>query len=162
VKRVTIGLLLATMVVGMASIDPAWAKSAEQDRPRYHQIRCDVSARQPRVISSPRRAQGRASATCRNSGSEIHKVVIWTFLQWFDGDQWKTIAVYKRSWFDVDSGTTFNTAVTITCGGTETFVFRTKVTVWVFDGNGDLRLKRKDTAPAASGTTLPCGGVAGF
>jgi hypothetical protein len=88
--------------------------------------------------------------------------VIWTFLQWFDGDQWKTIAVYKRSWFDVNSGTTFTTSVTRTCGGTEHFIFRTKAKVWIFDGSGDLRLTRTDIAPAASGTTLPCGGVAGF
>jgi hypothetical protein len=157
-----VGLLLATMLVGMVSADPAWAKTPRRDGPRYHELRCDVAARQPRVITSPRRVQGRASATCFNSGAEIHKVVIWTFLQWFDGDQWETIAIYKRSWFDVNSSTTFRTSVTKECGGAEHFIFRTKVTVWVFDDDGDLRLKRKDTAPAASGTTLPCGGVAGF
>jgi hypothetical protein len=161
VKRLTVGLLLATMVVGVGLVAPVGARTT-QVRPRYHQIRCDVSARRPRVIDSPRRAQGRASATCYNSGAAIDEVVIWTFLQWFDGDRWKTIAIYKRSWFDVNSGTTFKTAVTKTCGGTEHFIFRTKVTVWIFDGYGDLRLKRKATAPAASGTTLPCGGVAGF
>jgi hypothetical protein len=162
VRRLTVGLLLAALVVGMGSADPAGARAARQDRPRSLQLRCQVSARQPRVITSPRRVQGRASAACDSGGPDIHKVVIWTFLQWFDGDQWKTIAIYKRSWFNVSSGTTFKTAVTKECGGTEHFVFRSKVTVWVYDADGDLRLKRKDTAPAASGTTLPCGPVAGF
>jgi hypothetical protein len=162
VKRVTVGMLLATMVAGTALAGPAGAATARQDRPRYHELRCDVSARQPRVITSPRRVQGRASVTSFNSGSEIHKVVIWTFLQWFDGDRWKRIAIYKRSWFNVNSGTTFRTSVTKECGGAEHFIFRTKVTGWVFDDNGDLRLKRRDTAPAASGTTLPCSGAAGF
>jgi hypothetical protein len=161
VKRLTVGLLMA-MAIGVGLVVPAGARMAPQVQPRYHEIRCDVSARQPRVISSPRRVQGRASATCHNSGAQIHKVVIWTFLQWFDGDLWKTIGIYKRSWFNVNSGTTFSTAVTRTCGGTEHFIFRTKVKVWIFDGDDDLRLTRTDMAPAASGITLPCGSVAGF
>jgi hypothetical protein len=161
VKRFTVGLLVATIIVGGLAA-PAGAGTAQQGRTRYHEIRCDVSARQPRLITSPHRVQGRASATCYNSGAQIHKVVIWTSLQWFDGDQWKTIGIYKRNWFDVNSGTTFNTSVTRTCGGREHFIFRTKVKVWIFDGYGDLRLTRTDKAPAASGTTLSCGGVAGF
>ena len=163
-KKLSIGALLAAMVVGMLTVVPASATGTRSPAPRYHELKCGVSAKVPRAITGPRRLQGRATTICTNSGDDIDRIVIWTFLQWFNGfEDWQTIAINKVTKNDVASGTTLNTSVTRSCeGGRENFLFRTKVTVWVYDSYDDLRLKKTKKAPGASATQVPCGTTEGF
>jgi hypothetical protein len=164
VKRLSIGVLLAAMLVGMLSVTPASAVGTGSPAPRYHELACSVSAKVPRAVTGPRRLQGRAATTCTNGGSPIDEIVIWTFLQWWNGfEDWQTIEINKVRKHDVASGTTLKTSATRSCDrGRENFLFRTKVTVWVYDSYGDLQLKETKKVPRFRAEQVACGTTEGF
>jgi hypothetical protein len=164
VKRLSIGALLGAMLVGVLSLAPASAVGTGSPAPRYHELECRVSAKVPRAITGPRRLQRRAATTCTNSDSPIDRIVIWTFLQWFNGfEDWQTIAINKVTKHDVASGTTLKTSAVRSCdGGRLNLLFRTKVTVWVYDSYGDLQLKKAKKVPRFRAETVACGTMEGF
>ena len=158
------GHLGVEMLVGMLSVTPASAVGTGSPAPRYHELACSVSAKVPRAVTGPRRLQGRAATTCTNGGSPIDEIVIWTFLQWWNGfEDWQTIELNKVRKDDVASGTTLKTSATRSCDrGRENFLFRTKVTVWVYDSYGDLQLKETKKVPRFRAEQVACGTTEGF
>jgi hypothetical protein len=166
VKRVSLAALAATMVVGLFAVSPANAQTTPNE-PAYHEVACAVNALAPRVIYSPKRVQGRGEVSCTNSGSRIDRIVVWTFVQWFccTETQIQTIALNKRTFDNVASGTTLRTAAARECTSATGFsyLFRTKVMIWVYDSYGDLVLSKKDVTPGGGAfKQLPCGDENGF
>ena len=166
-KRVSFAVLVASLIMGLSSI-PAASAGPTTPGPRYHELACSLDAQAPQVLTGPRRLVGRAVTQCANSGDNISRIVVWTALQWFccTETQIQTIALNKVTRTDVASGTTLRTKAVRACPPTDTafaYLFRTKVTVRVYDSYGDLRLKKVDFAPAGGQfVQRTCGDADGF
>ncbi len=164
-RRSILGAILAPFVAGAFYAGPvaqAAPVGADTTSRATRATSCTVDAEVPRLLLGPRRLRALGTTACTD-GAYIANVTVWTSLQWFNGDLWQTIATNKVSRSDVPSGTAIHTAVTRSCeGGSEHFIFRTKVQVWVRNANGDVILHKTDIAPQYRGVLRYCGTTAGF
>lgn len=150
--------LAAIMVVGLMSAVPAQA---------YHELACNVQAQLPTVEQDPKRLVGRATTRCTNSYSTMDKIVVRTQLQWFccTETQIQTIATSQQTFYDVSHGRTLYTRAVRACPPDTGFdyLFRTKVTTWVYDDFAGLLKRKVDFAPGGGlFVQRGCGDADGF
>jgi hypothetical protein len=166
-RTLSLGLTVAIAVAMIATLAPsASARRSGGPAPR-RALACSVNALAPRVIFGPKRVQARADVECTNGGKRISRIVVWTSVQWFccTETQIQTIALNKRRFDDVASGTTLRTSATRRCTNEVGFayLFRSKVVVWVYDASGELLLRKRDFTPGGGlFKQLPCGDEDGF
>ena len=165
-RTLSLGLTVAIAVAMIATIAPSATARPSGPAPR-RALACSVNALGPRVIFGPKRIQARADVRCTNGGKRISRIVVLTSVQWFccTETQIQTIALNKRRFDDVASGTALRTSAMRRCTNEVGFnyAFRSKVVVWVYNTSGELLLRKRDFTPGGGlFNQLPCGDEDGF